>query len=460
MEEVVNERLSNSKINDMKHWSGLLIMVLLFCSCTSGLQEQPNIIYIMVDDLAYGDFHCYGQSEFQTPQIDKFAGEGLKFNHAYAAAPVCSPTRVAFMTGHYPARHEIGLREPLTMSEDDIHLGLPNDIPVISSLLKEMNYETALFGKWHLGVQKEFFPSQYGFDHFFGILSGAADYIDHRPFNKYGELLIKGNLHVLYENNTPVNRDGYLTDLITESAVSFINQPHNKPFFISIQYTTPHWPWQVPGSDPVADTISLTTGSKEVYARMLINLDENFGKLLDAVKANDYERNTLIILTSDNGGEIYSNEKPFKGKKLQLWEGGIRVPALVRWPGKTVPGTESNQPAITMDWTATILDVASYPHLKELDLDGISLKEHFSNPEEITDRIFYWRTSNRVQGNALRKGNWKYLQTKEGEFLFNLKDDPYEDRNEITNNLDKLLELKDEYSKLDNEMLKPILLER
>jgi arylsulfatase A-like enzyme len=444
----------------MKHlWSGI-IMALFFYSCTSGFQEKPNIIYIMLDDLAYGDFHCYGKSEYQTPQIDKFAREGLKFNHAYAAAPVCTPTRVAFMTGHYPARHEIGLREPLTMSEDDIHLGLPKDIPVISSLLKEMNYETALFGKWHLGVQNEFFPSQYGFDHFFGILSGAADYIDHRPFNKYGELLFKGDLHVLYENNTPVNRDGYLTDLITESAISFIEQQHEKPFFISIQYTAPHWPWQIPGSDPVADTTSLTTGSKEDYAHMLINLDENIGKLLDAVKANDYEKNTLIILTSDNGGEIYSNDKPFKGKKLQLWEGGIRVPALVRWPGKTAPGTESNQPAITMDWTATILDVASYPHLKELDLDGISLKEHFTNPEEITDRIFYWRTSNRLQGNALRKGNWKYLQTREGEYLFNLSDDPYEDKNEITNHHDKLIELKNEYSNLDNEMLPPLILER
>lgn len=414
----------------------------------------------MVDDLGYGDFSCYGQNDYQTPNIDFFAREGIKFNNAYSAAPICTPTRVAFMTGYYPARNEIGLREPLTMSDDDINVGLSSDIPTIALLLKESNYETALFGKWHLGFQERFFPSKNGFDNFFGIIAGAADYVDHRPINRYGNNLVKGNLHILYENDKPVKRNGYLTDLITESAISFIKQEHQKPFFISIQYTAPHWPWQIPGSEPVADTLNyFNTGSKEDFALMMINLDENFGKLMDVLKKLNLEKTTLVILTSDNGGDLFSNMKPYKGMKVQLWEGGIRVPALVRWPGFINFETESNQAIITMDWTATILDVANYSRLKELKLDGISLREHFANAELTFDRTFYWRTSNRIQAKALRKGNWKYLLTREGEFLFNLLEDPYETNNLNESQPNKLEEMKKEYSKIDDQMLEPIILE-
>lgn len=438
-----------------------IVVAILICLCKSQAQSQPNIIYIMVDDLGYGDFSCYGQTDYQTPNIDLFAREGIKFNNAYSAAPICTPTRVAFMTGQYPARNDIGLREPLTMSNDDINIGLSADIPTVALLLKELNYETALFGKWHLGFQKEFFPTRNGFDIFFGIIAGAADYVDHRPINRYGNNLIKGDLHILYENDTPVERSGYLTDLITESAISYINQKHDKPFFISIQYTAPHWPWQIPGSKPVADTLNyFETGSKEDFSLMMMNLDDNFGKLMNALKTANLEQNTLVILTSDNGGDLFSNMKPYKGMKVQLWEGGIRVPALVRWPGIINYESESNQLIITMDWTATILDVANYTRLMELKLDGISLKEHFARPGYTIERTFYWRTSNRVQSHALRKGNWKYLSTRDGEFLFNLVDDPYESINLVNSHTNKVSELKKEYSKIDREMLRPIILEK
>ncbi len=446
----------------------LLIPPLLEAQSSANLRQQvsisdrespPHIIYIMVDDLGYGDFSCYGQTEYATPHVDDFAKQGMKFNHAYAAAPVCTPTRVAFMTGQYPARNELGLREPLTMSPDDQHLGLKPGLPTVSSLLKAAGYETALFGKWHLGFDKDFFPTRHGFDHFFGIIAGAADYIDHRPVTRYKNFLVKGTLPILYENETPVKRNGYLADLVTDAAIAFIRGEHQRPFFISLQYTSPHWPWQAPGSGPVPDTMDYqASGNKEDFARIMTNLDENIGKLLDAIQAAGLTDNTLVILTSDNGGERYSNMNPFKGYKMQLWEGGIRVPALVRWPGKVKAGSASNQPVITMDWTASILEAAGYKQKNKPDADGISLLNHLIHPGDIKSRTFFWRTSNRVQAEALRQGDWKYLKTNEGEFLFDLKNDPTETRNLAGEHPEKLKELKSEFRKISGTMLPPLVL--
>lgn len=439
----------------------LLFPVFVFPQATLKSEEKkpPHIIYIMVDDLGYGDFSCYGQANYRTPHTDAFAAQGLKFNHAYAAAPVCTPTRVAFMTGRYPARNELGLREPLTMSQDDRHMGLNPGIPTVSSLLKTAGYETALFGKWHLGFDKEFFPSKHGFDHFFGIIAGAADYIDHRPVSRYGSKLVKGSLHILYENENPVERKGYFPDLVTHAAIAFIHKKHDRPFFMSLQYTAPHWPWQPPGSQPVPDTIEYAaSGNKEVFARMMVNLDENIGRLLDALKAEKLDNSTLVILTSDNGGERFSNMSPYKGYKMQLWEGGIRVPAMVRWPGKIRAGSVSDQPVITMDWTATILDAAGCNEKNGLPWDGISLLSHFADPSQVKDRLFYWRTSNRVQASALRKGNWKYLKTAEGEFLFDLRNDPAETTNAAAQQPAKLAEMKTEFERMNGEMLPPLIL--
>ena len=430
------------------------------CQPREKQDQRPNIIYVMVDDMGYGDLSSFGQTAYRTAHIDAFVKEGIKFNHAYAGAPVCTPTRVAFMTGRYPARNVIGLREPLTGSPGDMQIGLSPSVPTVSSILKQNGYETALFGKWHLGVREEFSPLKHGFDHFFGILSGAADYIDHRPVDRNGPLLLKRNPSLLYEDETPVEMSGYLTDLITARATRFITRgKHHKPFFISLQYTSPHWPWQAPGEGPASDTIRfLESGSSEVYAAMVKNLDENFGRVLEAVRAAGLEESTLIIFTSDNGGDRLSDMGPYKGLKLQLWEGGVRVPAAVRWPGHITAGLMSDQPIITMDWTATILDAARCVHADTLRFDGISLLAHFENPGEIIPRKFYWRVSNRSRAEALRHGDWKYLRVPEGEFLFNLADDPFEKRDLAAQMPEKLEQLKTEFALMDAEMLAPVIL--
>lgn len=437
----------------------MIISLVLILSETVGAQQKPNIIYIMADDMGYADLSSFGCREYETPVIDAFVKDGLKFNNAYAAAPVCTPTRVAFMTGQYPARNVVGLREPLTNSPDDVHLGLSTTIPTVSSILKKNGYRTALFGKWHLGTTDESSPMKHGFDHFFGILSGAADHLDHRSVDRRGTMLIKKK-SLLFEDARPVTKSGYMTDLITDYATAFIRQEHEKPFFISIQYTTPHWPWQSPDDSEMPDSLSYEeSGDAATYAAMIRNLDNNFARLLHAVRDQGLADSTIIIFTSDNGGDRLSNMGPYRGHKIELWEGGIKVPAAVRWPGVIKPGSESEQPVITMDWTATILDVSQSRYSDTLRFDGMSLVSHFINPKQITPRTFYWRTSNRSTANALRHGEWKYLQTSEGEFLFNLFDDPYEKRDLSKTNPAKLQAMKKDFQMLDSEMLERLVLE-
>lgn len=411
---------------------------------------RPNLIYIMVDDLGYADLSSYGRKDYQTPVIDSFIRDGMRFNIAYAAAPVCTPTRVALMTGRYPARNDVGLREPLRGAPFDRNVGLSPEIPTISSLLKKSGYETALFGKWHLGFNPAFFPDKHGFDHFFGIAAGAADYIDHKFFGKE---------QTLFENGEPVEKTGYLTDLITDYAVAFVLKQHSKPFFLNLEYTAPHWPWQAPGDSAYPDSLDFREGgSAEIYAEMVRNLDTNIGRVLKAVKDAGLDESTLIIFTSDNGGERFSDMGPFKGHKMQLWEGGVRVPAAARWLGVIKPTTETDQPVITMDWTVTMLAAAGAVVPDGVVFDGINLMPHFKGVDSIVPRTFYWRTSNEIRADALRSGNWKYLKNPEGEFLFNLAEDPYESVNLKDKDPVSLERLKREFSSLDHQMLQPFFL--
>lgn len=428
-------------------FAGLSYLLISWDNHAEHKKKPVNIIYIMADDMGYGDLSSFGRKDYQTKVLDAFIREGVKFNNAYAAAPVCTPTRVAFMTGRYPARNETGLMEPLRMNSVDIDMGLSPATPSLSSLLKGAGYETALFGKWHLGFKPEFFPGKHGFDHFFGITSGAADYVDHKNMR---------NMPVLFENNTAVEKPGYLTDLITDYTVEFIKKKHQKPFFISLQYTSPHWPWQAPGDPAYPDSLNFRTGGNaETYAKMVLSMDENIGRVLKAVKDAGLDENTLIIFTSDNGGERYSNMGSFKGRKMELLEGGIRVPAGARWPGVIPANTESNQPVITMDWTATILDVAGVKPPASISLDGISVLPLVKAKSAIVPRDFYWRTSIEQKADAFRSGDWKYLKNKDGEYLFDLSKDPYETTNLKESQPEKFKQVKDAFLRLDNQMLKP-----
>jgi arylsulfatase A-like enzyme len=407
--------------------------------------RRPNVLFILADDMGYGDLSCYGRPDYQTPVLDNLARQGIRFTSAYAAAPVCTPTRCAFVTGRYPHRLAVGLKEPLTDPTSDI--GLPPEHPTVASLLKANGYQTALVGKWHLGWKPEFGPNRHGYEEFFGILSGAEDYFTHRAED------FKGS--DLWENLTPVQRPGYLTDLLTEKAVEFITRPRSRPFYLSLHYTAPHSPWEGPedaaidhqqhGRGPMAEG-----GSLKVYASLVRSMDAGIGRVLQALARAKLERETLVIFTSDNGGERYSFNWPFSSGKMSLWEGGTRVPAIVRWPGVIRPGQTTEQAAITMDWTATILAAAGTAPDAAYPLDGENLLPVCAGTRPAHDRTFYWRTTTE---SAARMGRWKYLRESSGEQLFDLSSDPGEKVN-LRNNQGEVFErIKNLYGEWNTRML-------
>jgi arylsulfatase A-like enzyme len=387
---------------------------------SSAKNLRPNVIFILADDLGWGDLSCYGRPDYGTPNLDLLALQGTRFTDAYSASAVCTPTRCGYITGRYPARFRIGLEEPLKANTLDV--GLEPGLPTIASLLKQSGYDTALFGKWHLGFRPEWGPNAHGFNEFFGILAGAGDYFLHK--NGLGQ-------PDLYENLTPVARNGYLTELLTERAVSYVKKPRSNPFFLSLHYTAPHWPWQGPKSGEIVPFTSKAPepatmargGSLKVYAEMMKSLDHGVGRVMQSLKATGIDRKTLVIFTSDNGGERFSYEWPFSGAKGELLEGGIRVPAIVRWPGVVPANRVTSQMAITMDWTATILAAAETDVAARQSLDGIDLLPVIKGTSAVRDRTFFWRIYDQ---DAVREGKWKFLRNGAERHLFDLTLDQHE----------------------------------
>jgi arylsulfatase A-like enzyme len=378
-------------------------------------QDRPNVLFILADDLGYGDLSCYGRPDYDTPVLDRLAGQGTKLTSAYAAAPVCTPTRCAFLTGQYPQRFEVGLQEPLTASSPPV--GLPAGQPTIASRLRAAGYETALIGKWHLGWRPEYRPNRHGFDEFFGSLSGALDYFTHVAPDAGEDALPD-----LWENDRRVAADAYLTDLFSDRAAEFVARERSKPFYLSLHYTAPHSPWEGPADTAVDHTDHgagpmTSGGSLGAYAAMMRSMDEGIGRVLAALRHARLERNTLVIFTSDNGGERYSFHWPFSFQKLYLFEGGIRVPAIVRWPGVVPAGAVTDQAATTMDWTTTILAAAGAQVAAADALDGENLLPVLTGEREAYDRALFWRTRTRA---AARIGRWKYVQEGSAEHLYDL----------------------------------------
>jgi arylsulfatase A-like enzyme len=401
---------------------------------------RPNVLFILADDLGYGDLSCYGRPEYKTPVLDNLAKQGMKFTDNYASAPVCTPTRTAYITGRYPHRLAVGLEEPL--GDANMQLGIPPEHPTIGTLLKTVDYDTALIGKWHLGNLPEFGPNRHGFDEFYGINGAGADYFTHK--NTAGRF-------DLYENLEPSKDEGYLTDLFTERAIRFIARKRNRPFFLSLQYNAPHWPWDGPNDQavdhnhrPMTDGGSLTT-----YAEMVKSMDAGIGRVLKALASSGLERNTLVIFTSDNGGERYSYNWPFSFQKMNLWEGGIRVPAIARWPGIVPAGKITSQVAITMDWTATIVALAGAKADPQYPLEGEDLMPVLRGAQP-RDRTLFWRLRTQDAG---RMGKWKYLREGTNEHLFDLSVDPGEKAELKSKHPDVFEKIQAEYKKWNAQML-------
>jgi len=358
---------------------------------------------------------------------------------------------VGFATGRYPARLKIGLAEPLPANNRSV--GLDPGHPTIASLLKTSGYDTALIGKWHLGFRPEWGPNAHGFDEFFGILAGAADYHLHKT--GLGE-------PDLYENLKPVERRGYLTDLFTDRAVKYIRQRRTSPFYLSLHYTAPHWPWQdrkggeqVVFTDKTIEPVTMGGGgSLKLYAEMMRSLDEGVGRVMRALRLAGLDRDTLVIFTSDNGGERFSYEWPLSGEKGDLLEGGIRVPAVVRWPGVVPANRVTHQMAITMDWTASILAATETKPAQGYSLDGINLLPLIQAKEDVQDRTFFWRIYDQ---DAVRQGKWKYVRIGDRRTLFDLSIDQREQADFGVKNPDILERLTAEFDNWNRQMLPRIV---
>jgi arylsulfatase A-like enzyme len=399
--------------------AALLLALVAFAPHPAAAQ-RPNIVLIITDDVGYGDIGSYGAKDIRTPNIDKLAAEGVRLTDFYAM-PQCTPTRAALITGRYQQRAR--LERALGTAGPALEMGLPATGRTLPRLLKNSGYATGLVGKWHLGFKPEFGPNAHGFDYFFGFLSGLIDFYAH---TRGGD-----GAHDLYENTTPVHEDGYMTDLITGKAIRFIEQRKAQPFFLEIAYNAAHWPFQPPDRPSKApnnarfeqpgDTPQAT---RQDYIAMLERADEGIGQVMAALEKQGLTRNTLVIFTNDNGGEWLSNNAPLFHRKDTLWEGGIRVPAIFRWPGRLPAGKVSAQPGITMDLTATILAAARADVPAAAKLEGIDLVPLLSGRVPPTERTLFWRiaVANRQQ-RAVRQGDWKLLNDAGDIMLFNLRSD-------------------------------------
>lgn len=418
--------------------------------------ERPNIIYILADDLGYADLGCtgardvYNQPIDVSPHLDRLATQGMRFTHAYANSALCSPTRFALITGRWQYRLRGAAEEPLGPTAHI--MGLPGEHPTVPSLLRNAGYRTALFGKWHLGAPPKFGPRLSGYDEFFGCHSGGLDYFAHTD--------VRGT-HDLWEDESPVKAEGYFTDLISERAVDFIERPDPRraPFFMSVHYTAPHWPWLTrEDRDESRRTFNrgehVDGGSVPTYQRMIHHMDEGIGQILAALDRRQMTGNTLVIFSSDNGGERFSNNWPFMGQKMDLLEGGLRVPLIVRWPQAIAAGQVHGTPNITMDWSATMLSAAGVQADSDYPLDGVDLRRAWTEPDWRRPGDLCWRMKHRAQ-RALVRGAWKYLQIEGVDYLFDISADARERANLRERRPDKLQELKTAWQEWDS-MLPPI----
>ncbi len=386
-------------------------------------QTAPNILFIMADDLGYADLSIYGQTEFDTPHLDALARQGVRFTQAYSNSAVCSATRFALMTGRYQYRLRGGLEEPLARAGE--RHGLPPQHPTLPSLLRENGYATALIGKWHLGALPDFGPLKSGYDRFFGNYGGVIDYFTHKP--GVGENVPRD----LYEGEVPVERIGYYTQILADEAAAHVTADHGKPFFLSLHFTAPHWPWLGPEDEALSheltDLFHYDGGNLRTYAKMVQSLDAAVGKVLAALEQAGRADNTIVVFTSDNGGERFSKTWPFTGQKTELLEGGLRVPTLLRWPACIAPQVQE-QVTATMDWLPTLLAAAGAAPDPNWPSDGENLLPVLTRQAAPFPRTLYWRYKANRQ-RAVRQGQWKYLKINDNEFLFDVIADPLERAN-------------------------------
>ncbi|WBY03393.1 sulfatase-like hydrolase/transferase [Ramlibacter tataouinensis] len=416
-------------------------------SAATGRERRPNVIFIVADDLGFADLGCYGGREAAfgpvSPVLDGLAANGLRLTEGYANSPVCSPTRFALITARYQYRLRGAAEEPInSRSRGSTTLGLPPQVPTLPSLLRDAGYRTALVGKWHLGYPPAFGPLRSGYEEYFGPMSGGVDYFTHCSSN---------GSHDLFFGEEERHEEGYLTDLLSQRAVDYVERMarQDAPFFLSLHYTAPHWPWETRDDAAVAAEVKdnlfhLHGGNIHTYRRMIHHMDEGIGWVMDALRRTGLADDTLVVFTSDNGGERFSDNWPLVGGKMDLTEGGIRVPWIAHWPRVIAPGRTSAQHCMSMDWSATVLDAAGAAAHPDYPLDGVSLLPVLRQPGCEFERPLYWRMNHRGQ-RALRAGRWKYLRVDGHDYLFDIPADERERANLAARDPQRLARLREDW---------------
>lgn len=417
----------------MRPTTAFAAAVLLITFSTTGIQQsqadRPNVVLIMTDDAGYADIGSYGAPDIRTPNIDSLARDGVRLTDFYANAMSCTPTRAGLISGRYQQRYgvEFVLAAPGVPGSEG---GLPPLMHSLPLLMKANGYATALVGKWHLGYTPEFSPRAHGFDLFFGYKSAAIDYYTHFTTRPSEGAQFTSAQPDLWENDSLVKQDGYMTDLITRRSVEFINQNATRPFFIDIAFNAPHSPTQRP-DDPARASVS-ANATRADYAAVMERVDRGVGEILQTLRTRGLEQNTIVIFTNDNGGIGLSHSGPLFHRKFSAWEGGIRVPALIRWPDRIPAGTVSTQVGITMDLTASILAATATPVPSNTQLEGINLFPILQRQAPEVERTLFWRTAGpspvNMNQKAVRSGDWKLMidGAVTRIFLFNVKADPGE----------------------------------
>ncbi|GAB2529217.1 sulfatase family protein [Spirosoma aerophilum] len=436
----------------MKHV--VILLLVLFCQSVRVVGQakssvkKPNILLILADDLGYGDLSSYGAPDIQTPHIDSLVRAGMRFSHFYANSSVCSPSRAALLSGRYP--EQVGVPGVIRTMPDDNWGYLAPATVLLPSLLKKNGYHTALVGKWHLGLESPNLPNDRGFDLFHGFEGDMMDdYYTH----------LRHDRNYMRLNRQVIDPTGHATDLFTQWATDYLQQraAQPKPFFLYLAYNAPHDPIQPP-ADWLAKVKARQPGISDKRAKLaalIEHMDAGIGKVIQTLRAKGLYENTLILFVSDNGGKLFdgANNGPLRSGKGHMYEGGIRIPACVVWPGKIAAQSQSQQPLLLMDLLPTLAE-ASGTRVSQA-IDGRSfLPILLGASQTLTPErpVFFIRREGGIEYSgktidAVRLGDWKLLQDSPYSplELYNLKDDPQEkvnraaDRPEEFKQLEKLM---------------------
>lgn len=466
--------------------TGILVAVLSGFAFGGGgvkrVSDMPNVIILLADDLGYGELGCQGNGQIPTPNIDSIAKAGVRFTSGYVTAPNCSPSRAGLITGRYGTRfgHEFN---PTGTRNSNPKTGLPSGQKTLGYHLQKAGYVTGVFGKWHLGATTQYHPYRRGFDEFFGFLH-EGHYFVPEPWEGVSTWLRRETLpgggkgrrtfgkvtystHMKYSEpeydadnpilrgSQPVNEKEYFTDALTREAVDFIGRHSEKPFFLFLAYNAVHSPLQ--GADKYMEKFEhIEDIQRRIFAAMLANLDDSVGAVMSKLREEGLEKDTMVYFISDNGGpteELTSSNLPLKGGKGQMYEGGIRVPFMVQWPGNIPKGKVYDRPVITTDIFATTFAAAQVSIPKGKKYDSVNILPYI-NGEKTGDPhdTLYWRQGVK---SALRKGDMKIVRSRKGTWeLYDLSKDISENNNLANKQPEILKKLVEEWNKLNGEMVK------